>query len=63
MSGEAWNTVKPPLEKRRSPEEAAERLEKERPCCATPGKTVCRRNGGNAGNDPDRRPSGRGKRR
>jgi hypothetical protein len=41
MSGEAWNTLKPPLEKRRSLEEAAERLEKERPCCAMPSKTVC----------------------
>ncbi|MDR1073874.1 MAG: hypothetical protein LBL45_09410 [Treponema sp.] len=41
MSGGAWNTVKPPLEKRRSPEKAAERLEKERPCYATPGKTIC----------------------
>ncbi|MDR1220243.1 MAG: hypothetical protein LBK73_11645 [Treponema sp.] len=40
MSDEAWNTVKPQLEKRWSPEEADKWLEKEYPCYAMSGKTI-----------------------
>jgi IS30 family transposase len=40
MSDEAWNKVKPQLEKRRSPEEVAKWLEKEYPCYAMSGKTI-----------------------
>jgi IS30 family transposase len=40
MSGEVWSMVKPQLEKRWSPEEAAKWLKKEYPCYAMPGKTI-----------------------
>jgi IS30 family transposase len=40
MTDEAWNTVKPQLEKRWSPEEVAQWLEKAYPCYAMSGKTI-----------------------
>jgi IS30 family transposase len=40
ITDEAWNKVKPQLEKRWSPEEAAKWLEKEYPCYAVSGKTI-----------------------
>jgi IS30 family transposase len=40
MTGEAWNKVKPQLEKRWSPEEIAKWLEKEYPKYAMSGKTI-----------------------
>jgi IS30 family transposase len=39
-SDEAWDTVKPQLEKRWSAEEIAKRLKKEYPCYAMSGKTI-----------------------
>jgi IS30 family transposase len=40
ITDEAWNTVKPQLEKRWSPEEVAKWFEKEYPCYAVSGKTI-----------------------
>jgi IS30 family transposase len=40
MSDEAWDTIKPQLEKRWSAEEIAKWLKKEYPCYAMYGKTI-----------------------
>jgi IS30 family transposase len=40
MTDDAWNIVKPQLEKRWSPEEVAKWLEREYPCYAMSGKTI-----------------------